>query len=165
MPNRNYFRNPIRLGDSLATASGGGRNANVTNIIASTGNFLESGGSIFLNRNTRAVLTSSITVGVSGTDTSITAIRVYTATLGSGSIAGASIIQSSYTVTGLTTGDKIIAMIPPNSGISSGGAASLLGIAYYGVSAADTLFVGWNNVLANANVHTTGDYTIVALRS
>ena len=162
---RSHFTGPIRLADSLQTTSGGGRNANATAVIASTGNFLASDGSILINRNTRAILTSSLTLGVSGTDTSITAIRVYSSTLGSGSIAAASVVASSYTITGLSTDDKIISITPPASGISSGNAASLIGIAYAQVSAADTLQIAWINPQAVALVRTTGIYTIVALRS
>ena len=160
---RNYFTSPVRLGQGLQIASG--RNAAASNVITTAGNFVDTSSNVVINYATRAITASNITVGVSGTDTAITAIRVYSSTLGSGSIAASSIIQSSYTITGLATSDKILAVIPPNSGISSGNGASLLGIAYYLVSAADTLAIAWDNPYPVATIHVTGIYTVVALRS
>lgn len=160
---RNYFTSPVRLGQGLQVASG--RNASASNVIVTNGDIVDTSSNIVFDYSAREIAVSGLTVGASGTDTKITALRVYSATIGSGSIAGSSIVQSSYTVTGLTTSDKILTILPPASGISSGGAASLMGFAYYFVSAADTLAIAWWNANPNANVHVTGTYTIVALRS
>lgn len=180
---RSHFKGPIRVqarGDTTEYSTGTGanfsgalggllvasnRNADpLTWIDPVNANLVDNASNIIINWSARTARVSNIVVGVSGTDTTVTAIRIYSATLGSGSIAANSVTQSSYTVTGLATGDKVF-VIPPSSGISSNGAASLMGIGYAFASATDTLAIGWINPTAAANVHVTGTYTVVAIRS
>ena len=167
---RIMFRGPVLLGEGLkvvptASLTGDPRNLSASNVFNTAGSLLDTNSNVVINYVTRAATLSNITIGVSGTDTAITAMRVYSATLGSGSIAASSVVQSSFTVTGLTTADKIL-VFPPSSGISSGNAGpTLLGLAYAFASAADTAAIAFSNPYPAAVVRITGVYTILAIRS
>jgi len=146
------------------TSPGRGQNDNASNLIGSTGDILDNDSNIVLDYDLRRALVSSIRIGVSGTDTVMTAFRVYSITFGSGAIGANQVTQSTYTVSGLTTDDKVM-VFPPNSGIGSGTGNTQLGIGYAFVSAADTLAIGWVNATNGSISRTSGTYTIMAFRS
>jgi NADH dehydrogenase/NADH:ubiquinone oxidoreductase subunit G len=92
-----------------------------------------------------------------GTGTPITKIAVYAPSLTPASVAAATTAEQTFTVTGLTTADKVIVNGPaPTAGT---------GIVNARVSAANTLAITFANVTAAAATPTAGTYTIVAIRS
>lgn len=102
-----------------------------------------------------ATTTSSVTVGTSGT--AITQIRVYAATIDPASIAATTTVEQTFTVTGLTTGDKVFVNKPT---VTAG-----VGIVNARVSAADTLAITFVNATAGAIDPVSEVYAVVAIRS
>ena len=95
------------------------------------------------------------TVGASGTN--ITQIRVYSQALDVASVAANTTAEQTFTVTGLTTGDKVFVNKPAlNAG---------LGVVNARVSAADTLALTFVNATGLAIDPASETYTIVAIRS
>ena len=99
--------------------------------------------------------TPSITVGASGT--AITQMRVYSQALDPASVAALTTAEQTFTVTGLTTGDKVFVNKPTNT--------AGLGIVNVRVSAADTLAITFMNCTAAAIDAASETYTITAIRS
>jgi hypothetical protein len=97
----------------------------------------------------------SLTVGASGTP--ITQMRVYSQTITAASVAAATVAEQTFTVTGLTTADKVIVNAPAN--------ATATGIAGARVSAADTLAIRYVNPTAGSLTPAAGTHTIIAIRS
>jgi hypothetical protein len=97
----------------------------------------------------------NLTVGGSGTP--ITQMRVYSQTITPASVGAATVAEQTFTVTGLTTADKVI-VNPPSI-------ANATGIAGARVSAADTLAIRYVNPTAGALTPTAGTNTIIAVRS
>lgn len=97
----------------------------------------------------------AIVLGVAGT--SVSQIRVYTQTITPASVAAATVAEQTFTVTGLTTADKVFV----NAAVIS----NAVGIGNVRVSAADTLAVQFVNPTAGALVPTAGSWSIVAIRS
>lgn len=98
---------------------------------------------------------TSATIGSAGT--AITQIRVYSQTITPASVATIVCAEQTFTVTGLTTADKVL--VNP---AATGNATSM---AQARVSAADTLALMYCNPTAGALVPGAGTYTIVAFRS
>lgn len=92
-----------------------------------------------------------------GGGTAITKIVVYTATIDPASVAAATSVEQTFTVTGLTTADKVIVSKPT--------ATAGLGIVNARVSAADTLALTFMNATAAAIDAVSESYTVVAFRS
>ena len=102
------------------------------------------------------------TLTVAGSEnngTELTKIRVFSQTITPGSVgaANASGTVQTFTVTGLTTADKVI--VNP----AATGNATTVGAAY--VSAANTLAIHFNNPTAGALTPGAGTYKIIAIRS
>lgn len=100
--------------------------------------------------------TDSLKVGATN-GTAITQIRVYSATIDPASVAAATSAEQTFTVTGLTTADKVLVSKPT--------ATAGLGIVNARVSAADTLALTFMNATAGAIDAASESYTIVAFRS
>lgn len=97
----------------------------------------------------------SVTVGASGTP--ITGMRVYSQTITPASVATITVAEQTFTVTGLTTADKVV--------VNPAAIANAVGICGFRVSAADTLAVRFVNPTAGALTPTAGTWTILAFRS
>ncbi len=98
---------------------------------------------------------SGLGVGASGTD--LSQIRIYSQTITPASVGAATVAEQTFTVTGLTTADKVI--------VNPAAIANATGIAGFRVSAADTLAVRFVNPTAGALVPTAGTWQIIAIRS
>lgn len=105
--------------------------------------------------NFDAIDIDSALIGSAGT--AITQIRVYSATIDPASVAAATSAEQTFTVTGLTTGDKVLVSKPT--------ATAGLGIVNARVSAADTLALTFMNATAGAIDAASESYTILAFRS
>lgn len=92
-----------------------------------------------------------------GGGTVLTKTAVYTPTLTPASVAAATVAEQTFTVTGLTTADKVIVNQPA--------LANSVGIAGARVSAADTLAIRFVNPTAGALTPASGVYTVLAIRS
>ena len=99
----------------------------------------------------------SLSVGVDGTATPITGIQAYAPSITPASVAAAVVAEQTFTVTGLTTADKVV-VNPPAIGNATG-------IAGARVSAANTLAIRFVNPTAGALTPTAGVYTVLAFRS
>ena len=99
--------------------------------------------------------TGGTTTGAAGTP--ITQTRVYSQTITPASVAAATVAEQTFTVTGLTTADKVV--------VNPAAIANATGIAGVRVSATDTLAVRFVNPTAGALVPTAGTWTILAFRS
>jgi hypothetical protein len=96
----------------------------------------------------------SLTVGGG---TPITQMRVYSQTITPASVGAATVAEQTFTVTGLTTADKVV--------VNPAAISNATGIAGARVSAADTLAVRFVNPTAGALTPTAGTWTVLALRS
>lgn len=96
-----------------------------------------------------------VKTGRSGT--AITQVRVYSQTITAASVAAATVAEQTFTVTGLTTADKVV--------VNPAAISNATGIAGARVSAADTLAVRFVNPTAGALTPTAGTWTIIAFRS
>lgn len=94
---------------------------------------------------------------VPGSGTPITGMKIYAPTLTPASVATIVVAEQTFTVTGLTTADKVIVNPPA--------IANATGIAGARVSAADTLAIRFVNPTAGALTPTAGVYTVLAFRS
>lgn len=92
-----------------------------------------------------------------GSGTALTKAVVYTPTITPASVAAATVAEQTFTVTGLTTADKVV-VNPPSI-------ANATGISGVRVSAADTLAIRFVNPTAGALTPTSGTYTVLAFRS
>jgi len=99
--------------------------------------------------------TPSLKVGTSGT--AITQIRTYSQTIDPASVAANTTAEQTFTVTGLTTADKVFVNKPTNT--------AGLGIVNVRVSAADTLAITFGNFTGLAIDAGSETYTITAIRS
>lgn len=97
----------------------------------------------------------NLTIGASGTP--VTQIRVYSQTVTAASVAAATVAEQTFTVTGLTTADKVI--------VNPAATGNATGIAGARVSAADTLAIAYVNPTAGALIPGAGTYKIIAIRS
>lgn len=97
----------------------------------------------------------SLTLGASGT--AITQMRVYTPTIDPASVAANTTAEQTFTVSGLTTADKVIV----NKPTSTAG----LGIVNVRVSAADTLAITFGNFTGIAIDPASEVYSVIAIRS
>ena len=101
-----------------------------------------------------ATVSTSLAVGAG---TAVTKIAAYAPSLTPASVAADTSAEQTFTVTGLTTTDKVIVNGPtPAAGT---------GIVNAWVSAADTLALTFMNATAAAVTPTAGTYTVVAIRS
>lgn len=101
------------------------------------------------------VSNEGFTTGSSGTQ--ITQIKVYSPSITPSSVGAATVAEQTFTVTGLTTADKVIVNPPSISNAT--------GISGARVSAADTLAIRFVNPTAGSLTPTSGTYTVVAFRS
>lgn len=92
-----------------------------------------------------------------GGGTSITGIKVYSASLTPSSVGAATVVEQTFTVAGLTTADKVIVNPPA--------LANAIGICSPRVSAADTLAIRFVNPTAGSLTPAAGTYTVLAVRS
>lgn len=99
---------------------------------------------------------TSLIVG-SSSDTAITKIKVYSQAINPASVGAATVAEQTFTVTGLTTADKVIVNPPAFS--------TAIGVAGARVSAADTLAIKFVNPTAGALDEGSGTWTIIAIRS
>lgn len=98
---------------------------------------------------------SGLAVGSGGTELSY--VKLYSQTITPASVAAATVAEQTFTVTGLTTGDKVFA--------NAAAIANAVGIGNVRVSAANTLAVQFVNPTAGALVPTAGTWQIMAFRS
>lgn len=104
---------------------------------------------------TTVAASTSLTVG---SGTAITKVVVYTASLTpAASSAAIQTAEQTFTVTGLTTADKVFVNGPAPT--------SLCPPTTFRVSAADTLAIGFTTLTASACTPAAGTYKIVAVRS
>lgn len=92
-----------------------------------------------------------------GTGTALSKAVVYTPSITPSSVSAATVAEQTFTVSGLTTADKVT-VNPPSIGNATG-------IAGARVSAADTLAIRFVNPTAGALTPTSGTYTVLAFRS
>lgn len=103
-------------------------------------------------------LPGGLTIGSSGTE--VTQIRVYSESLVPTTFAGPSITPQSFTVTGLTTADKLI-VNPPVMAVSGNGVNP---VGAYCV-AANTATILFDNPTTGSLTPRAGTYVIIALRT
>lgn len=105
----------------------------------------------------RQVFIQGVTVGPEAAGTILSQITVYAPNITPASVAAQVVVEQTFTVTGLTTADKVTVNPPatPNN----------IGIAGVRVSAADTLAIRFVNPTAGALTPTAGVYTVTAIRS
>lgn len=101
------------------------------------------------------LLPGGLQIGRSGT--ALTQARVYTPTINPASIATATSVEQTFTVTGLTTADKVVVIKPT--------CTTGVGIVNARVSAADTLALTFMNATAGAVDPASEVYTVLAFRS
>lgn len=102
-------------------------------------------------------LSASTSAAVGAAGTAITQIAVYSQTVTPASVAAATVAEQTFTVTGLTTADKVL--------VNHAAFGNATGIAGVRVSAANTLAVSFVNPTAGALVPAAGTWSIVAIRS
>jgi len=88
--------------------------------------------------------------------TPIYKLKVYSQALTSVQVAAATVAEQTYTVTGLATTDRVLAVNPP--------ASVVCGIVGARVSAANTLAIVWVNPTAAVATPVTGTYKIISVR-
>lgn len=98
---------------------------------------------------------TSVAIGDGGS--SITKVVAYTPTINPASIAAATSVEQTFTVTGLTTADKPVVIKPT--------ATAGVGIVNARVSAADTLALTFMNATAGAVDPPSEVYTVLAFRT
>jgi hypothetical protein len=101
------------------------------------------------------LLPGGVQLGRSGT--AITQTRVYSQTITPASVGAATVAEQTFTVTGLTTADKVF--------VNAGAISNAVSLGNVRVSAADTLAVQFCNPTAGALTPTAGTWKIVAMRS
>jgi hypothetical protein len=101
-------------------------------------------------------LQGGVAVGQSS-PTTITNIRVYSQTITPSAVGAATVSTQTFTVTGLSTSDKVFVN---NAAISN--ATGIVGVR---VSAANTLEIKFVNPTAGSLTPTAGTWTIIAIRS
>lgn len=146
-------------GDIAASTFSGAHNGSVGATTPSTGVFTAVNGPIgtvtpAAGTFTTAAASTSLTLGGG---TAITKMVVYTPTLTPASVNAVTVAEQTFTVTGLTTADKVIVNPPA--------IANSTGICGVRVSAADTLAIRFNNPTAGPLTPTSGTYTVIAVRS
>lgn len=93
-----------------------------------------------------------------GGGTTMTQVRVYTPSLTPGQLAAAiGVTEQTFSVTGLTTADKVI--------VNGPGPAALCPLVTARVSGADTLALGFVDLTIALCTPAAGTYTVVAFRS
>lgn len=122
-----------------------------TNTFSVIGDIAQTG-----NQNITGALTASVSAAIGG-GTAVTKIAVYAPSLTPTSVAAATTAEQTFTVTGLTTADKVIINGPA---VTAG-----TGIVNARVSAANTLAITFANVTAGALTPAAGTYAVVAIRS
>lgn len=98
-----------------------------------------------------------LTIGALGTGTPLTQAVVYSQTITPASVAAATVAEQTFTVTGLTTADKVV--------VNHAVTGNATGIAGVRVSALNTLAISYVNPTAGALVPAAGTYLILAFRS
>jgi hypothetical protein len=91
------------------------------------------------------------------TNDSFTNFKVYTQTLTPASVGAATVAEQTFTVTGLTTADKVI--------VNAGAILNAVSIGNVRVSAANTLAVQFCNPTAGALTPTAVTWNILAFRT
>lgn len=97
-----------------------------------------------------------VKLGAASND-SVTNIKVYSQTITAASVGAATVAEQTFTVTGLTTADKVI--------VNPGAISNAVGVGGVRVSAANTLAVQFINPTAGALTPTAGTWTIIAVRT
>jgi hypothetical protein len=105
--------------------------------------------------NYSSLAADDLSVGAS--PTAITQIRVYSQTITPASVAAATVAEQTFTVTGLSTADKVV--------VNHAATGNATGIGGFRVSAANTIAIQYINPTAGALVPGAGTYTILAFRS
>jgi hypothetical protein len=104
-----------------------------------------------------ATVTATSLLQVGNAGTALSQVVVYSPSITPSSVGAATVAEQTFTVTGLTTADKVIVNPPA--------IANATGIAGARASAADTLAVRFVNPTAGALTPTAGVYTVIAFRS
>ena len=104
--------------------------------------------------NAISFATASLTLGAG---TPLTKAVVYSQTITPASVGAATVAEQTFTVTGLTTADKVLVNLFP-----TGNATGIAGVR---VSATNTLAISYVNPTAGALTPAAGTYNIVAIRS
>ena len=107
------------------------------------------------DRNDGAEVVGALQVGIPD-GTELTQARVYSSTINPASVAANTVAAQTFTVTGLTTSDKVLV----NPGVDLG-----VGIGAVRVSAANTLSVEFVNPTAGAVDPASSTWLILAVRS
>ena len=103
-----------------------------------------------------SITPTTLTLGSSGT--ALTQVRVYTPSITPAGLAAAiGVTEQTFTVTGLTTADKVIVNGPVPT--------ALCPMVHARVSAADTLAVSFVDLTIALCTPAAGTYTVVAIRS
>jgi hypothetical protein len=140
----------IGVTGTLIQITQGGTGANTTAGALSNLGAAKSGA----NTDITSLTPNSITIG---SGTAVTKVRAFSASLTPSSVAAAISAEEAFTVSGLTTADKVIVNGPaPTAGT---------GIVNARVSAANTLALTFGNFTAGALTPTSGTYLIIALRT
>lgn len=100
---------------------------------------------------------TSLAVGPALTSTPMTQVRVYSQTITPASVGAATVAEQTFTVTGLTTADKVF--------VNAGAIVNAVSIGNVRVSAADTLAVQFCNPTAGALTPTAVTWKIMAFRT
>lgn len=106
---------------------------------------------------TGTTVTGNASVKIGSSGTALTQAVVYSQTITPASVAAATVAEQTFTVTGLTTADKVF--------VNHAATGNATGIAGVRVSAANTLAVSFVNPTAGALVPGAGTWSIVAIRS
>lgn len=137
------FNGPVASTNGFTGATTGAHNGTVGATTPATGAF--------------TTLTASTSAAVGAAGTAITQIRVYSQTVTPAAVAAATVAEQTFTVTGLTTADKVF--------VNNADLTTATGIAGVRVSAVDTLAVRFVNPTAGALTPAAGTWTIIAVRS
>lgn len=125
--------------------------------LASTAGFTGAIGGVTPAAVTGTTVTGNTSVKVGSSGTALTQAVVYSQTITPASVAAATVAEQTFTVTGLTTADKVI-INPAATGNATAACSAR-------VSAANTLAVQFVNPTAGALVPGAGTWTVIAIRS
>jgi len=147
---------PVVANNSATTYVYNVADASLTATVAPTANTTNDARATILNTGATS-FPGAVDVG-SASPTAITNIRVYTPSLTPTQLAAAiGVVEQTFTVTGLTTNDKVLVVGPSPT--------ALCPPVTYRVSAADTLAIGFADLTVALCTPTAGTYVVVAIRS
>jgi hypothetical protein len=148
---------PLAVAGALSATGAATLSGGITSTSGSFSTTLAVTGVASLNGGMTSTTGSFSTSVTFGGGTPITKVVVYTPTLTPASVSAATVAEQTFTVTGVTTADKIVVNPPA--------IANATGIVGARVSAVDTVAIRFVNPTAGALTPTSGVYTIIAHRS